>query len=71
MKKYFNIKIEFNSTVIDNAIQECIKASKKGYVCVVGGNVLAHSYKKPEYNQILNSSTLNICDGISIALLEG
>jgi N-acetylglucosaminyldiphosphoundecaprenol N-acetyl-beta-D-mannosaminyltransferase len=69
MKKYFNIKFErlkFHETV-----EKLISNKKKGYVCVVDGNVLAHSYKYPGYNQILNSSTLNICDGSSIALLAG
>ena len=71
MKTYFGINFMFDRTKIHKLINRKILEKKRGYVCVVDGNVLAHSYKNPQYNQILNSSTLNICDGSSIALLAG
>ena len=71
MKKYFNVQFEFEKLKVHKTVEKYISNKKKGYVCVVDGNVLAHSYKNIEYNQILNNSTLNICDGSSIALLAG
>jgi len=71
MKKYFNVNFEFKKSIIHKTIENYLSNKKKGYVCIVDGNVLAHSYKNTTYNQIINSSTLNICDGSSIALLAG
>ena len=71
MKKYFNVNFEFEKLKVHETVEKNISNKKKGYVCVVDGNVLAHSYKNREYNQILNSSTINICDGSSIALFSG
>jgi N-acetylglucosaminyldiphosphoundecaprenol N-acetyl-beta-D-mannosaminyltransferase len=69
MNSYFNINIEFDKNVIDNTIQDCIKASKKGYVCVVDGNVLATTYTDDSYKSIVNGGLVNTCDGSSIALI--
>jgi len=50
---------------------EAIKEKRKGYVCVVDGNVLAHSTKNSSYKSIVNGALVNSCDGSSIALLAG
>lgn len=71
MKKYFDIFIEFDRCKVDNNIEGSILNTKKGYVCVVDGNVLATAYKQNEYKEIINGGLVNICDGSSIALLAG
>jgi N-acetylglucosaminyldiphosphoundecaprenol N-acetyl-beta-D-mannosaminyltransferase len=69
MKNYFNINFEFDTLKIHKKVEKYISEKKKGYVCVVDGNVLTHSESNSDYNQILNSSMLNLCDGSSIAML--
>ena len=71
MQKYFNINFEFDTFKIHETVERHISEKKKGYVCVVDGNVVAHSFKNTEFNKILNNSILNLCDGSSIALLAG
>ena len=71
MKKYFNIFLEFDREVFDNIIINAIKDRNKGYVCVVDGNVLAHSVKNTYYRDIINKAIVNSCDGSSIAMLAG
>ena len=71
MKKYFDIYLEFDKNKIDKKINDAIEQNKKGYVCVVDGNVLATAYKQNEYKEIINGGLVNICDGSSIALLAG
>jgi N-acetylglucosaminyldiphosphoundecaprenol N-acetyl-beta-D-mannosaminyltransferase len=71
MKKYFDIYIEFDKENIIKGINECIKHSQKGYVCVVDGNVLATAHKQKVYKKIINGGLVNSCDGSSIALLAG
>jgi len=44
---------------------------KKGYICIVDGNVLANTCKNSSYKNIVNGSILNSCDGSSIAILAG
>jgi N-acetylglucosaminyldiphosphoundecaprenol N-acetyl-beta-D-mannosaminyltransferase len=71
MDKYFDIFIEFDKYLIDKIILESISFKKKGYVCVVDGNVLANTYVNDEYKGIINNAVVNLCDGSSIALLAG
>lgn len=71
MKKYFNIPLEFSKTIIINLVNNHIAQGKKGYICVVDGNVLATANKDKLYNNILNNALANTCDGSSIAFLAG
>lgn len=71
MDTYFNLKLEFNHSVIHEKINECIESGNKGYICVVDANVLTISQNKHEYRRIINSSLVNTCDGSSIAFLAG
>lgn len=68
MQKYFNIFLEFNHKVFESIIENTIKYRTKGYVCVVDGNVLAHSTKSTSYKDIINGAIVNTCDGSSIAM---
>ncbi|MBX2976371.1 MAG: WecB/TagA/CpsF family glycosyltransferase [Ignavibacteriaceae bacterium] len=71
MQKYFNIKFEFDRTTFKKAVVDSIIEKKKGYICVVDGNVLAQTLKNKQYNSIINNSIVNACDGSSISLLAG
>ncbi|MBU1012526.1 MAG: WecB/TagA/CpsF family glycosyltransferase [Bacteroidetes bacterium] len=71
MQKYFNVFLEFNHSVFYGFIEESIKNRNKGYVCVVDANVLTMAQKNLSYQQILNNSLINTCDGSSIAVLAG
>lgn len=71
MNKYFNIFLEFDHKIFDSIIENTIKYRTKGYVCVVDGNVLAHSTKSTSYKDIINGAIVNTCDGSSIAMLAG
>jgi N-acetylglucosaminyldiphosphoundecaprenol N-acetyl-beta-D-mannosaminyltransferase len=71
MKKYFDIYLEFDRSMVSKIISDKIEQKQKGYVCVVDGNVLTTSFKINEYKKIINGSSVNICDGSSIALLLG
>ena len=71
MQKYFNILLEFNRQVFNSNIENAILNKYKGYVCVVDGNVLAHSTENSSYRDIINGSIVNSCDGSSIAILAG
>lgn len=69
MQTYFNIFIEFDHNKFNSIIEDTIKNGEKGYVCIVDGNVLAHSTKNVLYRDIINKAIVNSCDGSSIALL--
>jgi N-acetylglucosaminyldiphosphoundecaprenol N-acetyl-beta-D-mannosaminyltransferase len=71
MIKYFDIYLEFDKKKVDFIIYDAIQQNKKGYVCVIDGNVIANTHKNNEYKKIINSSLVNLCDGSSIALLAG
>ncbi len=69
MTRLFNVNFEFNKSIVNEKITQNIKTQSKGYVCVVDGNVLSNANTHTSYNNIINNSLLNICDGSSIALL--
>lgn len=69
MQKYFNIFLEFDHKIFNSVIENAIKNRKKGYVCVIDGNVLAISNRDETYRTIVNDALVNTCDGSSIALM--
>jgi len=71
MQKYFNIFLEFDHKVFYRFIEDAIKKRNKGYVCVVDANVLTLAQNDLPYQQVLNNSLINTCDGSSIATLAG
>lgn len=71
MDVFFNVKIEFNHEKFKQIIEDCIADKKKGYVCVIDGNVLTKANRNQYYKSIVNTSTVNTCDGSSIAWLAG
>jgi len=69
MHKYFNVFLQFDHPLFYRTVEDAIKNSAKGYVCVVDANVLTIAQKDLSYRQILNQSLVNTCDGSSIALM--
>lgn len=67
----FSLHIEFDRNVFTNKIFTLIKERRKGYVCVIDGNVLAMTYRDQTYQDIVNAACINTCDGSSIATYSG
>lgn len=71
MKKYFNVKLEFNKEVVDKTIQSAIENKSKGYVCSIESNNLTIANLVPEFNKVVNNALVNICDGSNLAKILG
>lgn len=71
MKKYFNVKLEFNKEKLDTIIQEAIRDGKVGYVCSVESNNLTFANNNPEFLKVLNGALVNNCDGSVLAKIIG
>ena len=69
MANVFSLHIEFDRDVFTNKIFTLIKERRKGYVCVIDGNVLAMTYRDRTYQDIVNAACINTCDGSSIAMM--
>ena len=69
MANVFSLHIEFDHDVFTNKIFTLIKERRKGYVCVIDGNVLAMTYRDRTYQDIVNAACINTCDGSSIAMM--
>ena len=67
MKKYFNVKLEFDKQVVDQIIDDTINNGGKGYVCSVERTVMSMANIDSFYNQVVNSALVNICDGNFVA----
>jgi N-acetylglucosaminyldiphosphoundecaprenol N-acetyl-beta-D-mannosaminyltransferase len=69
MKKYFNIKLEFNHTRLEKVVREYTEdENKKGYCCFVDLNSLVYANNHPEILDIINNASVNSCDGSYIAM---
>jgi len=71
MQQYFNVNLDFNHERLHSTITEIILNKGKGYICVVDAHVLEIAQNDFQYREVLNSSTINTCDGSSIAMLAG
>ncbi len=65
----FNIRLEFDPKVIDATIERCIRERRKASISVVDGNVLAIAQQDLQYREIIRNTTVNACDGSSIAVM--
>ncbi len=65
-----NKKMYFDYGQLITVIKDCIESNSKGYICAVNANVLINCYKDNEYNQVVNSSLINICDGVNVKRLN-
>lgn len=69
MQKYFNVKIEFNHTVLEETVEAVANSkSKKGYCCFIDLTSLVYAHKHEDFRKVLNNALVNSCDGSYIAL---
>lgn len=71
MQKYFNVQLEFDKKKVDQIIEDTIRNKDKGYICSVESNNLTVANKNNEFNHVLNSALVNICDGSVLAKILG
>lgn len=71
MNTYFNVFLEFDKEYIHYTIEKTISENQKGYVCAIESNNLAIANKNKDFNNVVNHSLINICDGSNIAWLLG
>ena len=71
MEKYFNVKIEFDRNKVDQTLKSTIENKGKGYFCAIESNNLTVANLKPDFNNVVNSALVNICDGSNLAKLLG
>ncbi|MDR1919590.1 MAG: WecB/TagA/CpsF family glycosyltransferase, partial [Tannerellaceae bacterium] len=71
MKLYFNVLLEFDTGIVNETIEQAIKANKKGYVCAMESNNLAIANTNGRFMGIVNRALINICDGSNVAWLLG
>jgi len=67
--EYFGVKLDIDQQSVDKRIEELIDNKLSGYVCSVERNVMSTSFESDRYRQIINSSSVNICDGRVLALV--
>lgn len=68
MKKYFNIKLQFDHKSLERIILDT-SAQGKGYCCFVDATSLVYANQNESFKAILNNSLVNSCDGSYIAIL--
>lgn len=65
----FDIKIEFDRSVLHGIIESYAEEGRKGYICFTDANVLSIARSDEIYLQILKNAMVNSCDGGSIATI--
>lgn len=63
METYFNIRYEFDRSLVHALIDNRLKQPGSEYVCVADGNILVRVYQSEEYKNVVNSAMFAICDG--------
>jgi N-acetylglucosaminyldiphosphoundecaprenol N-acetyl-beta-D-mannosaminyltransferase len=71
MEYYFNVRLEFDPSRVDNIIQSAICNRGKGYVCSIESNNLTIANTNKTFNDVVNGALVNICDGSNLAWLLG
>lgn len=66
-KKFFNVKIEFNSEVFDEMVFRSIENNIPGYCCSIEANNITIANKDKDHLNVLNNSLVNNCDGSVLA----
>lgn len=69
MKKYFNVKLEFNHSVLEETVFNIANSrNQKGYACFVDLNSLVYANKHLDILDVINKAKVNSCDGSYIAM---
>jgi len=67
MNKYFDVRLEFNHSKLEEIITS-IALGGKGYCCFVDLTSLVYSYNNSYFKNLLNNASVNSCDGSYIAM---
>lgn len=62
MNTYFNIRYEFDRTLVSDRIAQQVKEKGADYICVADGVILNIANRKPEYLKVVNGGMFSICD---------
>lgn len=68
---YFNIKLEFDKTIVNKIIEDTISNNGKGYVCSIEANNLTVANKNSQFLRVVNGALINICDGSVLSRILG
>lgn len=62
MEKYFNIRYEFDKTVVQERIAQKVTEQGAGYICVADANILQQVHNDLSYRKVVDGSIFSICD---------
>lgn len=62
MKKFFDIRYEFDVEEVQRRIDEAVKNGEKGYICVADGNILQMVHNDADYREVVDGALFSICD---------
>jgi len=62
VKKYFNIRYEFDKAVVQECIALQVEQPEAGYICVADANILQQVHNDLSYRDVLDGAMFSICD---------
>ena len=62
MEKYFNIRYEFDKSVVQECIAQKTTEQGTGYICVADANILQQVHNDLDYRKVVDGSMFSICD---------
>ena len=68
METYFNLRYEFDKSLVHQIIEEQLLFKGAGYICVADGVILNVTNRKPAYLEVVNESLFSICDSSYVPL---
>lgn len=68
MRKYFNIRYEFDRTRVHSCIDDRLKMPGSDYICVADGVIMNLANRRPKYMDVINGGLLTICDSSYVPL---
>lgn len=68
MNTYFNIRYEFDRTLVHDSIAQRLTRPDSDYICVADGVIMNTANREPEYLKVINGGMLSICDSSYVPL---
>ena len=62
MEKYFNIRYEFDKSVVQECIAQKTAEQGAGYICVADANILQQVHNDLSYRKVVDGAMFSICD---------
>ena len=62
MEKYFNIRYEFDKSVVQDCIAQKTSELGAGYICVADANILQQVHNDFGYREVVDGAMFSICD---------